>query len=347
MDKLSNNLFFYANKELSQDAFICWLCSFGLEGANRSDMELVKCANNLVAEFVRRGIHADDIKTDEVRLKKIEKQVNNIDVLLMIEYLGETYRVIIEDKIHASEHDNQLQRYKKSLFKENEKLIGIYFKTGFQSDRTMVENEGYVFFDRKDILGILRECRSENAIFRDYCEYWEEFERLANSYKLRPIDEWTDWQVVNGFYDEMQSELKKRGVNAGYGYVSNKSGGFWGLWFGTDNNLIEGKDFVAEIYLQVEIKWNNDAGRHDVKICLKMEKKSDHSQDDQTRKLRDFIVDKMGSYGFDRPGRLGYGQYMTVGNYRMSVNTAAELDKAIFDCLADYKRLVNDIKGQW
>lgn len=48
MSDLKNNLFYYATKELSQDAFICWLCSYALEDADDSDDELIKCGKRLI-----------------------------------------------------------------------------------------------------------------------------------------------------------------------------------------------------------------------------------------------------------------------------------------------------------
>ena len=114
MSNLENNVFYYATKELSQDAFICWLCSFALEDADKSDMELVKCAQNLICEFLK-GKNEEDISKDEVHLEKIEKQVGNIDVLLTVRYKGLCYKIIIEDKTYTSEHDNQLVRYREQL----------------------------------------------------------------------------------------------------------------------------------------------------------------------------------------------------------------------------------------
>ena len=40
---LKNNLFTYATKELSQDAFLCWLASYALEDAEPDDA-LRSCA---------------------------------------------------------------------------------------------------------------------------------------------------------------------------------------------------------------------------------------------------------------------------------------------------------------
>lgn len=97
MSGLQNNLFSYATKELSQDAFICWLCSYALEDAEKSDEQLILCAKKMVYEFMKRGIE-EAVEYDKIHLLKIEKQVKNIDVLLTVKYMGEIYKIIVEDK---------------------------------------------------------------------------------------------------------------------------------------------------------------------------------------------------------------------------------------------------------
>ena len=114
MYNLENNLFRYATKELSQDAFICWLCSYALEHADNSDEELVKCGRKLVSEFLTKGnIQVDNINNDT--LKSVDKQFEQIDILLTVQYDGELYKIIIEVKVNSSEHDDQLNRYKAKL----------------------------------------------------------------------------------------------------------------------------------------------------------------------------------------------------------------------------------------
>ena len=44
---MKNNLFCYATSELSQDAFLCWLVSFALEGA-KSDVALQVCSREML-----------------------------------------------------------------------------------------------------------------------------------------------------------------------------------------------------------------------------------------------------------------------------------------------------------
>ena len=340
MADLKNNLFNYATKELSQDAFICWLCSYALEGADTSDLELNKCAKDLICEFIKREL-GNDIDCSKVSLKKVEKQFEQIDVLLTAKYDNEIYKIIIEDKIYSSEHDNQLTRYKNSLGKEYSHVVGIYFKTGFQSDLSEVNKAGYHVFNRSDILKTLHDCKSDNAIFKDYKEYWENFERITQSYKDLSVDEWPDWQAVNGFYDEMQSILEGNGYWAGYGYVPNQSGGFWGLWYGDGKNeTIEVDDFKSTMYMQIESKWNYEKNHYDIKICLKLQNKSDDRKDERLYKLRDLIIDIQSAYGFERPQRLGFGQTMTVGVYKCSLGDYDVFKTTVLESIERAKSLI-------
>lgn len=340
MSDLKNNLFYYATKELSQDAFICWLSSFALNDADTSDGELVQCGKDLIYEFMNRGI-GENIDRDRIQLTSVEKQVGNIDVLLTVNYGGKTYKIIVEDKVHSSEHDNQLNRYKENLQDKSVIIIGIYFKTGFQSNLSEVNKAGYKVFNRQDVLALLKKCGSNNAILRNYREYWENFEELTQSYRANPLEKWPDWQAVNGFYEELQSVLETKGLWAGYGYVPNPSGGFWGLWYGVDDDHIVKTDFKAALYLQVEMKWIDELKHYDFKICLKLEMQT--GADDEKYRLRDFVLNTQDNYGFIRPDRLRFGkQTATVGVIKGDFDSYSsdKLKEEIISSVDKYKKLL-------
>ncbi|MCR4649655.1 MAG: PD-(D/E)XK nuclease family protein, partial [Lachnospiraceae bacterium] len=345
-----NNLFYYATKELSQDAFICWLCSFALEDANKSDLELVNCAKNLIYEFMKRGLETNEINVDEIKLLSISKQDNNIDVLLTVFYKEKAYKIIIEDKTHTSEHDDQLIRYKKYLEDKCDQVIGIYFKTGFQSNLKNVEDANYKLFDRKDIINCLENCKTNNSILLDYREYWKDFDNFSQSYKEKSFNEWSNRQQVNGFYDEMQSVLAEQGNWAGYGYVSNKSGGFWGLWYGPSEDTIVRDTFKGTIYLQSEMKWNNETSRYDFRICTKLEEKSEEKSDERLSKLRDLILEVQKEHNFIRPNRIRWGVHMTVGEYNIDEKVILNYEKlkqTFLEAMDKYKEMMIDIDNKF
>lgn len=346
---MKNNLFYYATKELSQDAFICWLCSFALEDANKDDEELVKCAKTIICEFMKRGLEKTDISANDINLMEVARQQNNIDVLLTVTYLGLTYKIIIEDKTHTSEHDDQLIRYKKSIEDSCNQVIGIYYKTGFQSNYKNVEKAGYVIFDRKDIINLLKNCKSGNNILKDYRDYWEEFENFSLSYQTKSFSEWSDWQQVNGFYDEIQNILVDEGFWASYGYVSNKSGGFWGFWYGPDEDTVISGMFKGVLYLQTEIKWNNEEKKYDIRICTKLEEQSEEKSDEKLSRLRDIIVANQEEYGFLKPKYLRWGAHMTLGEYQFEKRNidANGIKDAMFSSLKAYRELIEKVKFEF
>ncbi|MCR5651321.1 MAG: PD-(D/E)XK nuclease family protein [Lachnospiraceae bacterium] len=345
MTDLRNTLFYYATKELSQDAFICWLCSFSLEGSRADDRELVRCSCDLIRTFMTRGLekNGDDAS---LQLISVEKQVGNIDILLTVKFDNEIFKVIIEDKVNSHDHDNQLQRYRNDVEKEGYKVIGIYFITGFQSDLSRVYDADYKVFDRKDMLKLLRECKSENEILKDFRAYWENFEEIACSYKSGSLDEWADWQAVNGFYDEMQVILTDTGLWSGYGYVPNAGGGFWGLWYGIKEDVVEKETARAALYLQVETAWDDGASRYNYKICLKFENRSERDND-EIGSLKDLVLNTQGECGFERPARMRSGSTMTIG-VLSGVDespTYEEFKKIIMSSSDRYKELLDRLKA--
>ena len=344
MADLSNNLFYYATKELSQDAFICWLCSYALEDSKSLDEELTTCAYDLISEFMKRGLNSDIIK-DNLQLKTIDKQIGNIDVLLTVYYDNKTYKIIIEDKIHSCEHDDQLRRYREQIKNKDVTVIGIYYKTGFQSNVSEVEKAGYAIFNREDILTVLRKCNTKNSIFINYREYWEDFEDASKSYRTKEFKNW-DWRQINGFYDEMQIILGENDYWAGYGYVANRSGGFWGLWYGSNEDLIEKDSFKAVVYLQVEISWNNDSERYDLKICVKLENQSTDDKENEIHNLKYKILDEQQKNGFIKPKRLGSGTHVTVGVFKDAeeVNTYEEIKNCILKSIDSYSNMLENLK---
>ena len=168
-------------------------------------------------------------------------------------------------------------------------------------------------------------------------------------YKSNHLDNWPDWQAVNGFYDEMQSVLEEKGVWAGFDYVNNRSGGFWGLWYGTDEDKIEDGDFEAIIYLQVETKWDDSNSKYEMKICSKLENQSKVKLDQEIYRLREIIVKDQEEYGFSRPNRMRMGTYMTVGEYTSveKYNKYEDLKTVILESLDQYKKLVKKVRQDY
>lgn len=121
----SGNLFDYATSELSQDAFVCWLCSRW----DDPDDTVRAASQNLLHAML-----GSDNPTP-VRVPRVARQRCHVDVALLTEHAGVRSIVIVEDKTGSVEHGDQLRRYPEQaddLF-PGEPYDGVrvvYYKTG-------------------------------------------------------------------------------------------------------------------------------------------------------------------------------------------------------------------------
>lgn len=130
-----NNIFKYATKELSQDAFLCWSINWLTEG---SDNPMYPYGKAMLDLFLA------DKKQEQYYDVEVRSQYEKIDVLVMFkDALGKSHALIIEDKTNTSEHDNQMLRYEEKIkTSKDTSLIGyenpevhlVYIKTGIMYD---------------------------------------------------------------------------------------------------------------------------------------------------------------------------------------------------------------------
>lgn len=198
---MENNLFTFATKELSQDAFICWL----LNSLNYEDIEndtdikeLKKCAykflNKMCPETKKMNI--SDIKPI------ITKQKFKIDILVEFKYGDQNYKIIIEDKVASyirkdKDGTNQLEKYKKKVneYSNNLKIKSVYYKlydTSETYDEAILKDKNVICITRKDIYNILEEYKSKikNNIFQDYYKYIKHIEEYIENIKKISLKEW-------------------------------------------------------------------------------------------------------------------------------------------------------------
>ena len=168
------NIFKYATKELSQDAFICWLvaCARDAEGALRQRG----------TEFIRtlwnhnRGSAADKpcVITD---VSEPERQYHKIDVYFQAKVNGSLVSFAVEDKTDTQMHSNQLIRNREAIEEDERKEVKIrlvYYKTGyvFDDERQRAQEAGYAVFSAEDMLTFLRAVpvQHDHELLRQYRE---------------------------------------------------------------------------------------------------------------------------------------------------------------------------------
>lgn len=296
--KMKVNIFDYATKELSQDAFLLWLIQQA-DNCYTNDKELYNTAQKFVLTLIKKKYPNYNKLIENI---KVYKQKERIDVSFDI---NDDLFIIIEDKTETTVHGTQLNDCKaiaqEYCDKCNRKLICVYIKTGNESRLSIkneVESEGYIPIARKEIIEILSDCHTSNIIFSDYLEHLKSIEEETNSYLKIPYAKWTyrNWQ---GFYMKID-EMMEDENDCNWKYVPNQNGGFWTFnW-----HWIE----VDDYYLYLQIEGGN--------LCIKIGELDEDANPSLIRnKWRDFILQKAQHLNYSavhRPDRMGHGKYMTI-----------------------------------
>jgi hypothetical protein len=131
---MAPNLFNYATKELSQDAFICWL----LDGANANNAQENPLLQRAACKFLNALLSKHSVPPIDAPRVMVHTQVGGADIVAVVDG---RFALLIEDKADAAEHGDQLQRYKKivsRLFPDC-KMLPTFLKTGDQSRYDKVE----------------------------------------------------------------------------------------------------------------------------------------------------------------------------------------------------------------
>ena len=272
-----NNIFNFATSELSQDAFICWLCNW-VNFDDNSLSEDEKKLKSLATEFIEKII-GEKLEDRKVNIKR---QYQKIDVLLEIQNKTEFITkgnninpivdmyVIIEDKVGTGLHSNQIERYRELISEKNKNINEgkalvktVYYKIYDEDNMERLKENGVdVILGRENILELLKEYKDKinNSIFENYHNYLSNIETDVNSYEKKNLEDWNSNCYI-GFFKELKNEKNLlehaigRKKDCSWGYVNNSSGGFMGMWWfplseEKINKLTETSD--EDIYLQIE-----------------------------------------------------------------------------------------------
>lgn len=245
------NLFQCATKELTQDGFLTWLLLWADPQNQQNDKNLHEAACAFVKFLIQKQTQAPDAITAITAGKKgvlpQGDKLPDVDVWALV---NNKFLIIIEDKTATGPHSNQLARYKEQAEKicreNNYTPVFIYLKTGPVSHTDLLsieKKEGYATVVRAELLQLWAKNTVKNSIFTDFYQYLAHLEAEEKLYETLPIKDWTGTQWI-GFYKFLETQIPQE--TAGWNYVSNPKGGFWGYWF----TLHAVKDY--EVYLQIE-----------------------------------------------------------------------------------------------
>lgn len=190
------NLFNFATKELSQDAFLRWL----FESYN--DEELQPCVNALLKEFCDIEVNSEDTVKTYAQWQKIDIKVD------IQKNTGEKIMLLIEDKAFSGEHD-QLKRYNEKLVRyesKGYKIHKVFYKTSLlsQKDIRATKNNGWASYDINSIYKLFNPFENtENIILKQYIEYlYELYSAVNNEIKPKSSDNWIDWLSWISYFEK-------------------------------------------------------------------------------------------------------------------------------------------------
>ena len=282
------SLFDYATKELSQDAFFCWL--FEWVHDDYQGLPVYEYAIKLLSYITPAGLK-DKIKN--IKKVEIKRQYRRIDFIVII---NDELIYMFEDKVKTTEHDNQLERYKKTISKDFPHCtpIYVYLKTSivWSEERKIVEAQNFLVLDIYKIREILRETCNNN-IYMDFLQTLDcrigEFE----AFDKKDIQNWTydNWM---GFVYAVSKQVRYEVFdtfhdNAAWWFVMS-----WIKKFRGYDNIdvaleINTKQFVVKVYL-----WNE--AREIAEKCMEVIEKDLDFITQQFQKYNPRITSRTGKH---------------------------------------------------
>ena len=213
------NLFDYATKELSQDAFLRWL------------FENHNCKNEKVRQVCRKLFNK--FTSDELDFSKIENlttmaQWKYIDVSIWFTIDNKKYLIVIEDKTTSQEH-KQLQNYNEQIKKHNEWLIDndaeniiekvykVFYKTAeiWEEEKERIKDAQWLnILDIEEIHALFGNIPPTNSEVLDYyIEHIQKTYQTLFDYQSKPIYEWCKTYAVFTTYSKRLIEKYSTEIN--------------------------------------------------------------------------------------------------------------------------------------
>ncbi len=246
------SLFAHASSELSQDAFLAWLIEWADPKHAAEDPLLHAVGGGFLAELFRKAERPlQDL--GPVTSVKVERQYLHIDLLVVV---NGTRALILEDKVHAGQHGNQLPRYRDAIAKDKRSFAdgihGVYLKTGVQTDHVSVRDHGYGYFGRGHLLQLLRAGLTSgvtNDTYVDFTGHLDRLDREFNEWRTSAPAEWTvppgRKHAMARAWMDLFNDLCVRPPGARWDYTSNPAGGYYVVWL-ADRQVGDG----VKLYVQ-------------------------------------------------------------------------------------------------
>ena len=207
------NLFKYAKRELSQDAFLRWV----IENYNCEEENVRHVARGIILDFLKEGRCCKDYIEDDIEKLWTKSQDHYCDISIWVKMKsGERYGILIEDKVFSFIHNSQLTKYKNifendNWWKENtNQKIYIFYKPDIINDtkeEDEINNNGWIKYDIQKIYELFKKLaptKTNNMILDFYIEH------INNKYKAYVESKWYepgDWDL-RAYQLFIKNELK-------------------------------------------------------------------------------------------------------------------------------------------
>jgi len=243
---MANNIFAYAPKELTTDAFLKWLF---VELDRNADL---KPFQNRV--FAALGLCAS---VDSVSEVNVDLQTDNIDLLICYKVNGDERKALFENKTWTTFHSQQLQRYHK-IGEEIGVTDYIYLKLSYvhSQEEMDVRSAGYRLLDGEDLALAIAHVADRHYLVGQYEEFLKEELLVPRQKIIAAIDDGRDADVFGraGGQKIFLDRIREKYGDASSSWLqvgTNKGGSPWAELFFCKTDNIYG-DRPEHVFLRVD-----------------------------------------------------------------------------------------------
>lgn len=159
---MSENLFDYATRELSQDDFLRWLLE------NYNDPIVGPAAIKLLQRWMELYL-GQDFDVSKITKIKTYAQHKHIDLIADVTVDSNVYSFVIEDKTGSGEHGNQLIRYNKVIdsWKDSKYKYRVFYKTGYvdENELEQISKPGWSYLALKRFAILSKNSKTQKTTF--------------------------------------------------------------------------------------------------------------------------------------------------------------------------------------
>ena len=213
------NIFNFATKELSQDAFLSWFI------ANCNEQSIGKYSYSFINFLTGYGF-----KYGEIKQVTIKQQEHNMDIIVDFWTLNDLhYVIVIEDKTTSSAHSGQLKKYANIMNGWNNDELDyinrrrkVFYKVDYLTEQDNIElekgNEGFDIqdhwrtFDIEDIYEFFSRIPvTQSEILNSYIEHINQIYEDLNIVPKNPITGWNYANYQTFFKKAIDEKFSKKG----------------------------------------------------------------------------------------------------------------------------------------